>query len=158
MDDWEKAHYGRDVWSEYNRKKKPGTGLVEFEEGYKIKTHKVEIEFSKWIHDNLGGDLTLLVDDNKPNKVNTADYIWNGKLWELKTASTEKSVKSSLKKGLKQISSNLGGIMLDFGSNDFSIDLLKHFIEDRMHWYVEQNVDIMIVEHGRMISVFRYKK
>ncbi len=49
--------------------------------------------------------------------------------------------------------------MLDFGKNDIpSMEELKNAIDKRMNWHKKKSVDIMIVEHGRMISVFRYKK
>ena len=159
MDDWEKAHYGRDVWSEYNRKKKPGIGSVEFEEGYNLKKHKTEIDFSQWLHETLGGDIVLLNDEGKPDNIKTPDYLWKGEQWELKSTSTIKSANDAIKRGLGQITSGNGGLMLNFGKNDIpSMEELKGAIDKRMHWHKKKSVDIMIVEHGRIISVFRYKK
>ena len=41
------------------------------------------------------------------------DYIWNNKLWDLKTISNEKAANSALRKGVNQIFDNPGGVMLD---------------------------------------------
>ena len=86
------------------------------------------------------------------------DYLWNGKLWDLKSTSTEISANSAIRKGLKQIASNPGGVMLDFGDKDISVDDLLQVIEKRMKWYKGKTVDIMIVNKGNVVKILRYKK
>ena len=150
MDDWEKAHYGRNVWSEYNRKKSPGTGTVDFEKGYAFEKHKAETDFSQWLHETLGGDVLLLNDQGKADGIKTPDYLWRGEQWELKSTSTISSVNDAIKRGLKQITSGSGGLILDFGENNIpSIEELKSAIDKRMRWHKKKSVDIMIVEQGK---------
>ena len=86
------------------------------------------------------------------------DYIWNSKLWDLKTATTEKSANSLIRKGLHQIEDNPGGIFLDYGDRDISLDMLLNVIEKRMQWYKGEGLDIMIVQNGEVIKVLRYEK
>ncbi|MGN0649387.1 MAG: hypothetical protein ACI4KM_03040 [Oscillospiraceae bacterium] len=52
-----------------------------------------------------------------------ADYIWNGELWDLKTATTEKSANGLIRKGLQQIAQNPGGYSLIMAAKTF---LLMH--------------------------------
>ena len=103
-----------DVTSVYQNQATPKSGSVIFEKGYNIINNKNEIRFSQWLFNTYGGKIELLKDVNK-NKISTPDYRWNDKLWDLKSVTTEKAALSQLRKGLKQIYDNLGGIILNYG-------------------------------------------
>ena len=87
-----------------------------------------------------------------------ADFEWNGKLWELKTTSTTNATDSALRKGLKQIAENPGGIILDYGSNTVNLDELEVVIESRLKRSGVDNIDVMIVKDNEMLIAFRHKK
>lgn len=145
-----------EVQDEYQKKATPKQGIVTYDKGYDAERHKNEIAFADWLHNKFGGDIKLL-NESDIDGVKMPDYIWNGKLWDLKTASTEKSANGLIRKGLKQIELNPGGIFLDYGDRDISIDILLNVIEERMKWHKGKGLDIMIVRSGEVIKVLRYK-
>lgn len=150
-------HTAADVTDEYLRAATPQIGKITRDEGYNEKIHKNEIAFADWLHNCFGGEIKLLK-EIKADKIQTPDFIWNGRLWDLKTASTEKSANSAIRKGLHQIEANPGGIFLDFGDKDISLDTLLEVIENRMLYHKDRSADIMIIQKGKVIKVLRYKK
>ena len=146
-----------EVQDEYASKATPGIGNITFDDGYNKKIHNQEISFADWLHNYYGGNIHLLSEANS-NKVKSPDYIWNSKYWDLKTTTTEKAANSALRKGLKQIEDNPGGIMLDYGKCDISIENLIDVIEKRMKWYTGETIDIMIIRNGDVAKILRYKK
>lgn len=145
------------VTEEYIRAATPGQGAVIYEDGYTIKNHRAEIDFSKWLHRTFGGDIRLLEEVNQ-DKVSTPDYIWRGKAWDLKTVTTEKSADSAIRHGLKQIWENPGGIFLDYRGKEIDIAVLELVINSRMRHSKIESVDIVAVLDDNTVRVFRYKK
>lgn len=152
----EKADAGRrgiDIKSEYIRTARPGTGTITVEDGYKEKEHVDEINMAEWIHNNLGGDIKLLKETESEKR---ADYLWREKYWDLKTCSSEKAANSAIRYGLKQIHSNPGGILLNYGNIRYNEEKLKEMIEKRMQWYKSYNLDILIVSQNKLSMAIRY--
>lgn len=147
---------GRDVTPEYFGTATPGKGKIEREPNYVEVRHVNEIGAAQWLHDTFGGDITLL--NETPGKGKRADFLWNGKLWDLKNTSTTKSVDVAVRKGLKQIADNPGGIILDFTDHDILLDHIKSAIDARMRTSGTQATDVIIVSNGKTAAVFRYKK
>ena len=111
---------------------------------------------AQWLHDNLGGDIALLREANK-DKIKTPDFLWNEKLWDLKTISNEKAANSAVRHGLAQIQTNPGGIILNLGNQDFSKEELWAVVDKRMGWYeASGDVDILVLSKGKLVSVKRY--
>lgn len=145
-----------DVTEEYLRMAVPGQGSITCETGYDMQLHQAEVEFSKWLHSMFGGNIQLLTEANQ-DKISTADYLWRGKLWDLKTASTEKSANSAIRHGLKQIFDNPGGIILDYRGKQIDLALLDEIIRKRLWWCENHpSIDIMIVLGDRDVQVWRY--
>lgn len=145
-----------DVTLEYRKKQTPSKGKMAIEPSYNINKHEDEITFANWLHGKFGGDLTLL-NESEIDGVMTPDYLWNGKLWELKSTTTEKAANSAIRKGIKQIKENPGGIILNYNTE---IDLQKtmEVIDKRMKGSKPEDVslDIMIVQKNKLLGVFRY--
>lgn len=149
---------GEDVSAEYADQATPGEGAITQDEGYDTGRHTEETKIAEWLHSNFGGDIRLL-NESKVDHEKRADLLWRGKLWDLKTASTEKAANTAIKRGLQQIRPNPGGIILDYKDIEISMDLLKQVIDKRMEWLSEgETVDIMIVRNSEVIKVLRYKK
>ena len=144
-----------DVRQEYQNAAKPHQGVITYDKGYDTNLHTAEIKFADWIHSYYGGNIHLLKEINE-HKVSTPDYIWNDKLWDLKSVTTEKAANSAIKKGLKQIANNPGGVILDYGDIDISLDTLQEVIEKRMQWHKDINVDIIIVNKNEAVKILRY--
>lgn len=147
---------GINVTSEYERGKFPGQGRFDIEDGYKIETHQEEIRTAQWIHKNLGGDIKLL-NESSTDGIKMPDYIWNGKHLELKSTSTEKAANSAIRKGIKQIEENPGGIILNY-TTGIDIQRVVDVIDKRMNGSKKGAipVDIMIIEKGKLLAVLRY--
>lgn len=146
-----------DVTGLYKENAKPGTGSIIFSEWYDRNSHKNEVKVARIIHQEFGGDIKLLTESSVEGE-KMPDYIWNDKLWELKSTSTEKAVDSAIRKGLKQIAKNPGGIVLDFSENEINLKDAQKFISDRMGRRDDVPADIMIIQKGKIIKIVRYKK
>lgn len=142
----------QNVLPEYLRAATPGIGSITYDTGYDMVRHADEVKTAQWLHDHLGGDIVLLNEANN-YKAMTPDYIWNGKLWDLKTASTEKSANSAVRHGLKQIQENPGGIILNYGQNTISVDLLKEVLRKRLTASATQDVDILVICKDTLLTV-----
>ena len=147
-----------DVLDEYLRTAKPGQGAILYAEVYDHERHAAEIKTAQWLHDHLGGDIELL--NEKKNKWEvTPDYLWRGKLWDLKTLSSEKAANSAVRHGLKQIQENPGGIILDMNAESFSLSSLQDVIQKRMQWnHLQESVDILVLDGEKLIDAKRYTK
>lgn len=149
--------FGVDILDEYIKNTTPGVGTITFEDGYKQGKHANEIKTAQWLHDTFGGDIALLNESDVDGQ-KMPDYLWRGKLWELKNPSTTKAADSAVRHGLKQILSNPGGLILDYGENDIDIDDLMDVINGRVRRKEDAPIDIIVVIKGRVKSITRYKK
>ncbi len=148
----------QDVTQIYYKTSKPNTDKLIIPKNYKISTHKEEIPFAHFIYETFGGPLEL-ISEEETEGIKSPDYIWKNKYWELKTLTTNKAVDSALRKGLKQIKNNPGGIFLDVRNVDKYIDdELIRYISRRISRSYISEVDVMIVESNTSIKVLRYKK
>ncbi len=147
----------KDVTREYVDNAKPGMGSIRYDGVYDKMRHADEVEVASWIYDNLGGNIMLLNEVQEVG-VKTPDYVWREKLWDLKTTTTAKSANSAVRHGLKQIRENPGGIILDYKSNEVSIDELYTVLQKRLSASAKFAVDIIILREGKDLIVFRYKK
>lgn len=148
---------GVDVKDLYDKIATPGKGDVTYDEGYNVKTHKAEISFAEWLHSHFGGDIHLL-NESTEDGICMPDYLWNGKLWDLKCVTTEKSANTAIRKGLKQIEKNPGGVFLDYGNNEISIEELTKVVDNRMRWHKDKSADIFVIQNGVVVKAFRYTK
>lgn len=148
---------GVDVKDLYDKIATPGKGDVTYDEGYNVKTHKAEISFAEWLHSHFGGDIHLL-NESTEDGICMPDYLWNGKLWDLKCVTTEKSANTAIRKGLKQIEKNPGGVFLDYGNNEISIEELTKVVDNRMRWHKDKSADIFVIQNGAVVKAFRYTK
>ena len=145
----------RDVKLQYRQDSTPGRGNIDYEPNYLKKNNQIEIENAIFIHKTYGGDIKLLTVSTE-NGVKTADYLWNGSLWDLKTPSTEKAADAAIRHGVKQIHNNPGGIMLDFKNNDIDYSVLRSIIDQRMRRNKLEDLDIMVIHGGKVICILRY--
>lgn len=147
---------GKDVTTEYVRNKYPKQGSIVYDEGYEKDKHIEEINIAQWLHRNLGGDIKLL-NESSVDGIKMPDYIWRGKYWELKTTSTEKAANSAIRKGIKQIEENPGGIILNYES-DIDMQETLQVIEKRMKGSKQGDipVEIMIIQKEKLVAVLRY--
>ena len=151
------AKRGKTVLEKFLKAATPGKGNVFFPDDYNHSTHKSEIKMAEWLLENFGGNIHLL-NESQEDKVKMPDFEWNGKLWDLKDISTAKAADSAIRKGLKQIDSNPGGIILDLVSDDIQIEDLLPIIEKRVLRNHRHTVDILIKKEDKLIKLLRYEK
>ena len=145
----------QNVLPEYLRTAAPGVGSISYDAGYDMVRHADEVKTAQWLHTHLGGDIVLLNEANN-YKAMTPDYIWNDKLWDLKTVSTEKSANSAVRHGLKQIQENPGGIILNYEQNTISLETLKDVLRKRLTASATQGVDILVICKEKLFTVQRF--
>ena len=146
-----------DVTQGYLDTATPGKGTITYDTDFDQSRHQAEVNFSKWLHKMFGGDIHLLDEVNK-DKVQTPDYIWHGKLWDSKTATTVKAADAAIRHGLKQINRNPGGIFLDYRGRMIDLGKLQSIITSRMRHSNADSVDIVVILSDEIAKVFRYKK
>lgn len=145
----------QNVLPEYLRTAAPGVGSISYDAGYDMVRHADEVKTAQWLYAHLGGDIVLLNEANN-YKAMTPDYIWNDKLWDLKTVSTEKSANSAVRHGLKQIQENPGGIILNYEQNTISLETLKDVLRKRLTASATQDVDILVICKEKSFTVQRF--
>ena len=149
--------YGKDVTKEYMNNRFPGQGKITYSEGYKKEDNQLEIATAQWLHNNFGGDIIGLKDVNKDH-IKTPDYLWRGKLWDLKTLTSATAANSAVRKGLQQTVGNPGGVILNYGKTKFDLEKAVMQIENRIRQSKKFNssFDIMIISNDKLLLALRY--
>lgn len=152
---------GKDVTPFYYGTATPNEGKVTYENGYKVNEHRNEINIAELIHQTFGGDITLLTEINDQH-IKTPDYIWRGKLWELKSLKSESGFDSAVRSALHQIEENPGGIIIDLKDSDISIlsDSALFKVENRIRRSSKKQTqtDVMFLMKNGNMKIYRYKK
>lgn len=157
---------GKDVTGEYLRKATPGKGRILIEPGAQenedAQDWEDSVNMANWLLDHFGGEIVIRKRGDKGQKEYklSPDYRWDGKLWDLKTQSTEKSPNSAIKHGKDQIQIGpepAGGIILNYTYEVDLVELIER-VDMRMGWYrFDPPVDVMVVVKGELRRVLRYK-
>ena len=127
-------------------------------DSYNINNHQEEVSFANYIINKFGGTIELLPESNRELR---PDFIWNGKLWDFKTVSTKSSIDSQVRKGIKQILSNVGGLFLNIDRSNLKESSIISIIADRVsreNKRILKSVDIILIKNGKVLNIIRYKK
>lgn len=143
----------KDITKAYLQDAIPRQGIIDYEEGFNKKDRPKEVETAQIIHSQLGGNIILRAE--KQGQKNP-DYEWMQSLWDLKNPTSEKAANSAIKSGMKQIRTNPGGIILNYENTAIDMKKLLDVIGERMKWYPEDCVDIIIIRNNKIIKVLRY--
>ena len=146
-----------DVTEEYIKNIQRNISKITYEGNYRFEKHVDEIIMAKWIVEKFGGEI-LLCDEINHNNIKSCDYIWRGKMWDLKRIISAKAANSAIRKGVLQIIENPGGIFIDIKCNDIDVNDVIYHINDRMRRIYNIQIDIVIVCNEKLIKVIRYKK
>ena len=146
----------KDVTKKYIDSAKPRMGKVRYENGYHIKGHKTEIEVANQLRDQFGGKFVLLKESQTPG-IKMPDTLWKGKQWEIKSISTEKAADSALRKAIKQIHGNQGGVIFDV-ADGIDKQKLIDVLDARATRSKSFNADIIALHNGSVLFARRYKK
>lgn len=147
----------KDVTKKYIDSTKPRMGKVRYENGYRIKGHKTEIEVANQLIDQFGGKIVLLKEANTQG-TKTPDYLWRGKQWELKSISTAKAADMAIRSGVKQIKGKPGGVVLQC-ADVVNIDDMVRTVDARALRNIMFDFDVIAMrENGELLFARRYKK
>lgn len=147
-----------DVTEEYINAARSQVGILAFEDGYEQSFHADEIETARWLHKTFGGNLTLLKESTRQG-VKTADYLWNGRLWERKGISSSKfgTIDLRIRIALGQIMEKRGGIVLDFSDSEMNMEKIMNHVARSLKERAHGKTDIIIKKRETYI-VLRAKK
>lgn len=145
-----------DVTSEYLNKSTKEIGSIIFDNDYNVSEHSAEVEIAIWLHNSFGGNIKLIKENSRGFGVKTSDYEWNGRLWELKTLKSAKSIDSALRKAIEQIFGNPGGVILDFENGIDNISQIEKMIKSRVETSCRFKIDIIIMSINKLEKVVRY--
>lgn len=146
-----------DVSLEYFKKSTPGTGKIIQHQGFDSIRRKDDLNTANWIIKELGGDVTLLEEANRPGEL-TPDFKWNGEYWEAKTITSRNSIDKQLRKGSKQLGEEKGGIIIDATGRTIEIDDVINEVAYRLPKRARGDIDVIIKEGNTFIKALRYKR
>lgn len=130
--------------------------MVDKEDGFE--NVRGEEETADWIIDKFGGEIILLADHHVKGEPNP-DYLWNGKIWDLKSPETsnENTIDKRIQHGIWQIKENTGGVIVDLSKSSLSFnEALK--IVDKYGLKRSKETTDFIVKKGEDFRVIRVKK
>ena len=120
-----------------------------------MRKSRYEFEMGRWLYKTFGGE--IIIREERKDQLNP-DYLWNGRFWDLKTISSEKAADAAVRKGIKQIRKNPGGIIIDGRSKGLNRGLLVSIIENRVRQKRYGSLDIIIIFDENAFEVWRYNK
>ena len=108
------------------------------------------------IHEKFGGKIVLLKESAIPG-VKRPDMTWRGKEWEIKSISSAKAADSALRKAIKQIHGNPGGVIFD-ATETVDLQKLISVLDARAKRSKTFSADIIVMQNGKFAFAKRYKK
>ena len=147
----------REITSQYTDRAKKEAGYVAIDPGVDVGKRQRERDVASMLANTFGGEVRVLAESTQEG-VKTPDYLWRGKLWDLKTPEHLKGVDYLVKAGIKQISRNTGGLIID--TRKFTADY-EDIIEAVFHrvWRsAKEGLDVVLLEKGKDAKVYRYRK
>ncbi len=124
---------------------------IEYDEKGRLKHHENEIRMAIWLEEHYGGDITVLRETNTLYE-KTADFLWNGRLWELKTVTSLNAADGAVRRAVKQIEKNPGGIILDYQDSAADFERVKRVIARRLQRINLAEVQVIIVSDGKLVD------
>ena len=154
--DREKSEFGRrfsDVSALYTKASTPGIGSISSDPGYSDPSKGHETRIANQLVQALGGDIRHI---NNVGMVTKPDIVWQGKNWEIKNTSSATSIDTQTRKGLEQIASYHGNLIVDNTGVEFEryqVILLK-----RIERSAKEDCEVVIFHNGEYVKVLEYKK
>jgi len=140
----------------YLENAKPNDGTLSREHGFNEKSHDDEISIASVLFNIYGGDIVLLAEESFRKE--NPDYRWNGKLWDLKTPSKIKNLGKLVQKGLSQIFTSPGGLIIDVSGLKEPQEKIERAVEERMQTSMRHTIDVIFIRDQAVVKVLRYKK
>lgn len=152
----ETSEFGKrfaDVSDSYVDGYTPGAGKISKEPGYSDPTKGHETTIAEGLRKSIGGDVMLI--NNKGN-VSKPDLEWHGKSWEIKSTSSVTSIDTQVRKGLGQIATYHGNLIIDNSGTDF--DTFQRTAIERIQRSAKENFDVAFFHNSEFVKILRYEK
>lgn len=160
ISEYEKRWNVQDVTRVFLKENDFGIGTIKAESGfYESKNdHKDEIEVSRWILKKFGGNIVLKKEIDEKKGIKSADYYWDGRLWDLKspTGNGKRTIDNQFVKIEDQIKDSPGGMILDCTKLDFEINDILEKTAKRIRLN-EFESDVIIKKGDKLIAILRKK-
>lgn len=112
---------------------------------------KGELEIAEWLENTFGGEIFMLPRINIPKGIKTADYLWNGEYWDLKTPSIKGNVNTSLERFIKRKNVKEQSLNFIINYKDFSLFIvLKTLNQPSRRWLNK----IIIIYNNEVLKIF----
>ena len=126
---------------------------------YMASKHEEELRVARLLKDKIGGIIHILNESNVDGE-KMPDYLWDSKLWELKSISTKESIDRQVRKAIKQIWNNPGGIVLDIKKRCLEEDEIVDIAFNRINrsYHKIDAMVIILIENSNILKIIRLNK
>ena len=148
----------KDVTKEYFDNSTKFKGNIDYESNSLYLRSKNEKIITHILFSNFGGDIFLIDERLHNNEGLIPDAIWLENYWEFKNPTSYNTIDKRLRKAIKQIKDNPGGIVLYITNNldiNKSIETVHKRIINSDNLSFE--LDIIMIFKDRKIVVMNYK-
>lgn len=120
-----------------------------------INDHTNELEYARWLLKKFDGIVYLVTESDQKN-TKLPDFIWGGRLWDLKTpvGCGKRTIDNQFKKIRKQIGNNPGGIIIDCSFTDLDPEYILEAVSKRMV-LCKLEGDVIIKKKDFVISILK---
>ena len=144
------------IQSEYLKNNDAMVGSIVAQDDYYGKNdHTNELECARWLVKKFGGVVYLVTESDEKN-TKSPDFIWDGRLWDLKTpvGCGKRTIDNQFKKIHKQIGNNPGGMIIDCSYTGLSIPHIIEAISKRV--YLDNfEGDIIVRKNNLIVRIIR---
>ena len=148
----------KDITKEYFDNSIKNKGNIDYETISLSLRAKKEIKIAEILFSNFGGDI-FIIDERLHDKDGfVSDVMWLENLWEFKNPSSYSAIDKRVRKGLKQIKKNPGGLVLEI-SNKLNIKKAIEIVNNRVNnsKNIDYEFDVIFIYNGEIVCVINYK-
>ena len=159
-----------DVTSEWIKNAKPNTHIVKdrkyFEHNgikYKVDNKNIVLDYSDkekevaiWLENTFGGEIYMLPRINKPDGIQTADYLFRGEYWDLKKI-TGKG-KNTLDSAINKKKSQSNNFIFDISNSEITLEAIDKQLSSIYENKYRKWIDKIIVKQNNNVIVINKRK
>ncbi len=159
-----------DVTSEWIINAKPNTHIVKdrkyFEHNgikYKVDNKNIVLDYSNnekevaiWLENTFGGEIYMLPRINKPDGIQTADYLFRGEYWDLKKI-TGKG-KNTLDSAINKKKSQSNNFIFDISNSEITLEAIDKQLSSIYENKYRKWIDKIIVKQNNNVIVINKRK
>lgn len=159
-----------DVTNEWIINAKPNTYIVKdrkyFEHNgikYKVDNKNIVLDYSDkekevaiWLENTFGGEIYMLPRINKPDGIQTADYLFRGEYWDLKKI-TGKG-KNTLDSAINKKKSQSNNFIFDISNSEITLEAIDKQLSSIYENKYRKWIDKIIVKQNNNVIVINKRK